>query len=367
MVEAPANKQIWSNSNLSEVLPGIVLPLVSSTVIKVVTEGFGTIFPLKAQEEILKDFKGRIYFNATLVEDILKKLLDLHKVSLEQILGGDQSEFGFGQSLKFPNKIRLGAFVIKQLLLSFFAQIYIKVRFISFRKHIDNYLQNIKRANTTDELNRQFRHISNFISSLVNPAFQALFYPIALHLLFLELCKKWLGAGFNEQAQNLLADGKSDIELVHAMGMLWNIKEGISKDPKFKQEFLVSSNANEAISVLRKNQGVYKNYCDFLNKFGQRCIKEMDFSLPRWNEDPTFIITLIKKYIETPDGQSPLKNKILLEQKNLIAVNQARQNLSWWKYHLLMFVLKKSTKGLNLRERCKLESGHIFQVLRSFF
>jgi pyruvate,water dikinase len=94
---------------------------------------------------------------------------------------------------------------------------------------------------------------------------------------------------------------------------------------------------------------------DFLQEFGHRCSHETDVEIPRYSENPTLILKIIKTYIDAgmtdPTEISVRQKKVreAAEEKVLERIKEG--NFSYFKIKLFKFYLDKCRNFVALREK----------------
>ncbi len=88
----------------------------------------------------------------------------------------------------------------------------------------------------------------------------------------------------------------------------------------------------------------------FLDRFGQRCPKEFDVAAPRWIEDPTMIVELVRAGLRASPGEGVRARLAGLYERRRRAIDAAVAAASWWKRPLLRWLARKVEEHMPLRE-----------------
>jgi len=100
-----------------------------------------------------------------------------------------------------------------------------------------------------------------------------------------------------------------------------------------------------------------------LRNFGHRCALELDFSLPRWKEDPTFVINILKNYLSAPESSNPSVKIKKTKQHYFDNLKQVKNTLPKWKFWIFKYFLKKTQSFQKFRENMKSDLvKHLFQI-----
>lgn len=91
----------------------------------------------------------------------------------------------------------------------------------------------------------------------------------------------------------------------------------------------------------------------FLDRFGQRCPKEFDFASPRWIEDPTMIVELVRAGLRTGAAEGASARLARLARERRAAIDSAVAASPWWMRGALRFLVRKVEEYMPLREAPK--------------
>ncbi len=135
----------------------------------------------------------------------------------------------------------------------------------------------------------------------------------------------------------------------------------------FRTLFSKLSNPIELLTRLKKEPGGtvwLAQFGQFLERFGQRAPKEFDLSAPRWSEDPSMILGLVKAGLENP-GREPVRKRMeKLAKERRLAVTEALSSSPLWKRPHLWFLARLVELYMPLREAPKHYAMFAFQRIR---
>ena len=103
---------------------------------------------------------------------------------------------------------------------------------------------------------------------------------------------------------------------------------------------------------------------DFLARFGQRCPKEFDIGAPRWAEDPTMILELVRAGLASPAGESVDQRLDRLAVERRRAVKAAAARSPFWRRPILRALARLVELYMPLREAPKHNAMFVFQRMR---
>ncbi len=102
----------------------------------------------------------------------------------------------------------------------------------------------------------------------------------------------------------------------------------------------------------------------FLERFGQRAPKEFDLSAPRWSEDPSMILGLVKAQLEMPVREGVRKKMERLALERRVAVAEAIASAPFWKRPYLRLMARLVELYMPLREGPKHYAMFAFRRIR---
>ena len=100
---------------------------------------------------------------------------------------------------------------------------------------------------------------------------------------------------------------------------------------------------------------------NFLEEYGHRGVYEVDIINPRWREDPSYLLNIIRNTIETADLS---KIKARQNEKADEAWRGVNQRIPFYMRVLIKYLLKQAQKGAELREMAKSVFIKIFEPFR---
>jgi pyruvate,water dikinase len=106
----------------------------------------------------------------------------------------------------------------------------------------------------------------------------------------------------------------------------------------------------------------------FLARYGHRGVREIDVGMPRWREDPTQVLALLRTYMEQgeeADAEKQFRAGAVAAEKALTAlVARVRREKGWLRARLLRFLLRRVRALAGTREYPKFYAVRVFAVIR---
>jgi pyruvate,water dikinase len=104
---------------------------------------------------------------------------------------------------------------------------------------------------------------------------------------------------------------------------------------------------------------------DFLARFGHRCPGEFDLSAPRWAEDPSMILGLVRAGLIAPPSARATARLARERQRRLEAVAAAVSASPFWRRPVLRFLARRVEVAWPLREAPKHWAMVVFARMRA--
>jgi rifampicin phosphotransferase len=132
-------------------------------------------------------------------------------------------------------------------------------------------------------------------------------------------------------------------------------------------DFLETSSSDELIDRLRSTEagsGWLARFQEFLEEFGHRGPKEFDFAAPRWDEDPTMLLDIVRSRLRNPGSERTADRLHRLMGEREIAIRHAISDSPLWKRPLMRWVGDALVRHMPLREAPKHYGLFVFQRMR---
>lgn len=120
-----------------------------------------------------------------------------------------------------------------------------------------------------------------------------------------------------------------------------------------------------AVAELPGGAAWLARFDDFLRHNGQRCPAEFDLTQPRWSEDPTLPLELIRQIVLDEAHQALPARLQALRERRQQALTQALQEAPAWRRPLMRWYLHRLQELAPLREAPKHYGMHAFARMRA--
>ncbi|MDQ3230610.1 MAG: PEP-utilizing enzyme, partial [Pseudobdellovibrionaceae bacterium] len=136
----------------------------------------------------------------------------------------------------------------------------------------------------------------------------------------------------------------------------------------FKAWF-ISTPVAEVIAGLRgtyKDTSTAKDFAEFLDRFGFRCVNELKLEEPDLHDDPSFLIHSLVSYMRMQSFQT---EDMEVREREIRSKAEAivDQNLRGWKRGVYNFVLKEARRAVKNRENLRFARTKSFGLTRHLF
>lgn len=341
---------VWSNINISEILPGVLPPLVSSVMVSIFDPAFRSILQVKSLKPLMKEIMGRLYFNASAISEALALKTGIKDFPIEMIFGGKTKAGSFKPEIS--GKIGLMSYGIKIAASSASRALGFDKMIAEGEKKAHEFSAAAAEASDIKSLLELEAGILGYVRPFSARAMGALLYPLTYYFIFTNLCRRWLDDQTGEKANAFLSGGSRQIQLLSAFEDLWNFSRELKKNPGMSQRFLRSATPAKAENVLLE-LGDVAAWSAFLEKYGHRGAKEADFSQPRWKEDPGFLVDTLKLYLSSSEDANPTARLEKLAKKKEMLLWETKRRLPGWKFALLKKSLDSAESAQFAREYVK--------------
>jgi pyruvate,water dikinase len=363
--------EIWSNGNFRDAGPMVISTLgnrICKDVVDVVFSAHLEVvgYPIIPGLKNSRLFNGRVYANLSLLQWRFYDCFGIAPSSTNEVTGGHQPEIRInekGAYHGFRGLKRLSRFYKYVLALNKNKKNAVKIFAAA-----DQYTRELRKKDFKNLPDQDF--LKMFTEIMIAhkdymPTF-ALMSAAATYpnqKLVDELKKRFKSQG-NALATAVLAGGAHITSAQHGYRLL-ELAQMVREDSEAKKFFYAQPfNPLNWDKALPDNSLFKKAFIDYLDEFGHRGVYELEIINPRWRENPTYLLDIIKNSIETADL------KKIQEQQQLKA-NRAWEEISrtlpFYQKPIVRYWAKEAGTGAELREMSKSVFIKFFEPLRLMF
>jgi pyruvate,water dikinase len=363
---------IWSNTNLKEAVP-MVLPMLSWNLIQQTWMDIGSLglvkfigFRIPPDLQYTKRFGGRLYWNSSLQQWVLFDAFGTMPGRTIEVLEGREPEIKVNEAnpyrgIKGLKRIGRGIKIIIFLIKN-------SRNPQKSYEQVDKFTgaftkQDLRKLSDNDLINTMAVIRAAWREYL--PAFTAcnMSGGISGVRLVKTLEKYFLHQG--NAVANALMIGQGEVTSAEQGYRLIELAE-IARSDNDVRAYLGRSDFNPyAWDKELPEESTFKRlFRDFLDQYGHRGVYEMDISNPRWREDPSYPLNVIKSTMATANVADLKKQQ---QAKIKEAWRIVEQGIPKSRHNMIRKLVEKSVKGGALREMAKFELLKFYEAIRKVF
>ena len=312
---------IYSRANIAETMPGYVTYLSRTPENKPdflvlgllpFLECFG-IKDIPENLRIQEYFYGHIYADMTTAYNIVQRI-PISSEMLDQSLGNLVEEEGRESKLGLFDiaKIIPGAFRVIRLFLNLPAQAEEVI------PHSEELIGDIRHR---DLQTMSLSELGSLVWEMYDRNLQVLQVHecglLAIISLF-DFIHKILKRIGEEDAEKLLTMGLEGMSSRQIGVDMWKLAQSAMKSPSVTDIILSQRNDfSEELTQFQEGRDFLKNLDRFIEKFGDRCSQELELSAPRWEENPSFVLSMLRNYLnsEVPSPEIKIEEQKRIRQE----------------------------------------------------
>ncbi len=359
---------IWSNANFRD-----AIPMVQSTLNwSFLKQGINAILdiPPKAMGyqvppgmQYVRLYQGRAYLNLSIIQWLYYDAMGIAPREFNDALGGHQPEIEINEKKPFTGikGCKRVAYILKTMF------IYRKIRKNAERTfdYINAFTGALLKENLVSlddhDLLDKIIQISNVVEEFL-PVFSFSTTSMLRHLVK-ALDKYFPGKG-NAMANALMAGGGNITSAQHGYDLV-RMAEIVREDAAARR-FFTSENFKPLSwdKELPEDSPFKHSFRNFLDTYGHRGVYEADLINPRWREDPTYILGIIRGSIDTADLSKIQERQ---KQKTEETWREIKKKIPFYRWPSIKSLLKMALKGAEFRELGKSQLIRISEPERLVF
>jgi pyruvate,water dikinase len=353
-------RDVWSNSNVVENLPGVLTPITISTMLAVEKLAHRMLkkigFPFPDDMRLLAFRAGRGYLNFGAFYMMADMLPGARREEINAVLGGMQ-EIPEPERTKV-SLARKALILIRSLpIVAAFLKLPLVERdssrrlIRSYYKLVDEDLNKLSDLQLLKRIENWW-HVSYSYGKISLPFTSRAF---AFWGLLKRLAVYWLDRGA-EDLVNRLITGQSGIASTRPVLEIWRLsrtalaRKELTEALKFPNPLESLSRTEEGRKFTRELEKMLRQYC-------YRSDRELDVSVPRLNEDYDAVFSMLRTFLTTPERLGPPAAELRQKRVYVNAVAEARRRLGPLKWFLMKPLVRQARRALAGRDRTKAIGG----------
>jgi phosphohistidine swiveling domain-containing protein len=298
-------RTVWSSANLAEALPGVATPLTWSVAGAFADKGFRAAFdalgcPMKKDVPIVGNVHGRFYLNLSQFMEIAGQVPWIDPRVLIELGGGAGGDELAAQRPERPSWAQLARapFVAARLLETQIDLDGAVERYVRDAEHFSKRFSALDVAILPDpSLAKTFRELQELLdrtgTAMLTCAASSLGAYLALRLL---LARSFPVEG--DAIAQALTTGIADLASVGPAVALEQVARVVEASPT-SREALASPACATPAQV--PDAAVRAAIVSFLDRYGDRAIREAELAEPRWREDPASVFAMLRVALRDED------------------------------------------------------------------
>lgn len=373
-ISTSRKQPIWSRANIAETQPGYVtyLSRIPDNRPDPIMMGLSPLLECFGLKEIPEDIHftdyiyGHSYLNMTSVYELLENIPGLSHDVLNQSLGHtDHEESDQTTDLDLASMIKLLPGTLR--ILRFFLRLPDKAKeVISTSSALIQSIQGIPlQSMKLDALDK----LAWDIYDSTMRVFQIHSVTALAAMSFFGFLQKITNKIAEEGTENVLTIGLEGMSSSQLGIELWNLARRVSQTPAVeeiltKQEYEFME---QHLQQIPEGRTFLNDLDEFLGKYGDRCSQELELSIPRWGENPQFILRMVVMYLNTD-----LNPQTAFEKQKALRIETTAQilkSLSHNPVEKILFekILSKTQEFIVLRENLKTAWVKGYAALRDIY
>ena len=366
---------VWSNWNVRETLPGPLYPLTWTVWRDLITPTVtAQIFGVPKRSALQRHYyaldlvQGRIYINlnALRATPFVGRFLSWFFGALDARAGGTVAEL---ERTRVLRKRRMPGIGILRYIRAFAASAWSFLPFVRALRP-RRALESLRRAGEAVKGRRDVAWMSDArlldeLGLLARPECATLRDGLQMETLatgvFLAARRAFRG---HPGARRVLASG---VEANPTTQISLAVDDLAASASGLREAFLADRPVRELLDELaRSKEGVawLRAFDEFLDRFGHRGPREFDIGAPRWSEEPTMIVELVRAQLRDPpaEGVADRMRRLALERRR--AIDEAVRVAPFWRRWWMRRLARQVRLFMPLREAPKHYALHAFTRMR---
>ena len=359
---------IWSNGNFRDAAPMVLSEMQISLSLNYTNPLLRTAFnvvryTLPAGLNFCKIFEGRAYINASLLQWLFFDCFGIPPEATNKNLGGHQSAISLDNTKHKGLRKRLSRVWRLMRLVS-------KVMVVK-RKSVKRYADEVRFAKAIMKQNLHKLsdlELTDLLWSVdrriieISEMFMLLTITSGAYASLEEKLEKYF-PGEGGMIANALLIGQADITSANQGYRLIQLSELVGQDSATSSYFNNPDFSPDSWDTKLPDTAEFKQkFKEYLVDYGHRGVYEMDITNPRWNEDPAYLLNVIKNNL----GKVTLDEfKKSQAQKANAAWKKVNYKVPFYLRPFIKMMVKQAAQGAAAKELSKSVYVQLYEPMRS--
>ena len=367
------NPTIWSRANISEMQPGYVSYLSRPPENRPDFFVFSTLPLLKCfgVNEVPENVKfaeyiyGHIYLNMTNLHNVLCNIPGISPEMFDRAVGHDEN----AENTKSDKPALSG---ILEILPGTLKAVRLILSLPSLAQEVISYsvemIEEIKTKHLQEMSCEELEELVWEMYDRNQKVFQIHTCNAIIHAAMFDAIHNFLKGIGEENAENLLITGLEGMSSYEPGVEMWKLAQTAAKFPKVTE--LILSRSKTILSDLEEfEEGriFLKELGDFIERFEYRCSEEPEISVPRWSENPDFVLSMVTHYLNST--ADPVERMEEEKKKRQVTTDRILTELSSNPLKRLVFkkLIKRIQEDTVTRENLKTTWARGLSIMRVLY
>lgn len=349
---------VWTNANVGEALPGVGTPFTWSIIGSFARQGFdhalGALGLVRPSAPMIRNVYGRVYLNQTALLGSLSQVPFFDGRRVVE-LGGGKSFSGVEEERQssWPFLARLPLTVPVQL----FSQISVPLAASWTKRKMDRRMEEMRQAVSKRPQKREVAQLfERFTAEVFTPtgtlmlsaASNALGSYVAVSLI-LDLFLKDPPEGIETR----LFSGLSRMKSAQPGFFLLRLARIVKNQPELYRLFRSEESSEAVVETIRSApdfKDFWREFGLFLEQHGYRAPLEAEIATPRWGDEPSSVVDLLRSYLRAGEPEDPAAFMRARVRERRRAEQELKSRLSGLGRMLLRAALPRAQNATRVRE-----------------
>lgn len=370
----PADRQVWANTNTGEILPDVLTPMTFSVLNRLFDALVRHFFSRLAFDLEGKPFlaliAGRAYFNMNTLVSVLSGVPFI-RLNATQLFGGDP-QLAAALAELTPNDFPASKVSRWQFLARVPADVFWLLRHVNVRGESElaalrattaklegQDLTTLTDAALLARLWDAFADVNTFVEAFTHAA-----VGLACSTQLAVVCKRWFADADGAIASRLLS-GVGDLDSAEAGLDLWRLAEAAHTLPPAT---VFSGASFDGIRPALAGDAAGREFLvrwdRFMAQHGHHTRVEVDVAVPRWREQPEYLLGLLRSYIGA-ESTNPVDTHRRRAAERAALTRDCERRLGAARRRVFNGLLARAQRGTALRENVKSEAVRRVAIARA--
>lgn len=349
---------VWTRANIGEVLPNVITPLTwdifRATLTNTPELALKPSGDIKMTNEVVKRIFGRGYIHLNHFLDSFCYLPFVTPKVMNKVLGTNL--FPYNQSYSRPSGICVKL-----------AQSLFLLNAFKIFPRLSLMINKLPPLPQKNQINLESIIIWN--AHCFHLHLKCTAYSIGAFALLSHLLDRWLPSE-SESLLPLILIGNENLQTAAQGISLWALSNHVRANPTLRKILGTDIDwqfTDQQIANIDGGAQFLSMLQTFLDANGARAAGEFELAVPRWREDPTFIVNVIRKYLETPANGLPTLDLAIRHSQRQKAISHIKNALRPLQRFIFFKFLESYGDFCTLRENIKYHLMEGYSLLREIF